>query len=278
MFNRFTYFSGTLQKKYSLDSPIISSGVGNDIRDSVWNYSLSTHNITGVTRVAREASFTVTTTDYDLLNELQQAYTVDVENGTPGVLYVDDWQQSAYLVKTQADAIRRGTLIVKITAVLLDGKWHRDTVTSFKTSYTSVDDNEWLNYPHDFPFNFGKQFDYATSLNVETLSKAPISLTVYGQATAPSITIGGNVYSVNVNVPTGGILKVNGLDRTVRLFDATGQESNVFSKASRKPGMDVFGELTTGANTVSWSRGFEFDVTVHEISGAPLWQETQFNA
>ncbi len=276
--NRLTYFSAAMQKEYSMDGVLAYAGTALDLRGNIWQYSLSTHDITGVTRIAREETFTLTTVSYEQMNELEQAYTVDVENGTPGILKIDDWQQSAYIVKTEASLVSPRVLQLKLTAVLLAGQWHRDTTVNFATSYASVTDDEWLNYPHDFPLNYGKQFDYARKLNVGTLSTAPVSLTVYGPVVNPSITIGGNIYTVNTSVPTGGVLKVDGLNRTVTLYDANGVASNVFSKAVMRQGENIFAELPNGDSDVAWSRSFIFDITVHETSGAPLWLKTKYNA
>ncbi|MFH6891579.1 hypothetical protein ACHEUQ_03255 [Alloscardovia omnicolens] len=276
--NRLAYFSPSTQKEYSMDGQLIYAGTALGLRGNIWSYSLGTHDITGVTRVAREETFTLTTTSYESMVELEQAYTRDVENGTPGTLRIDDWKQSAYLVKTTAETVTPVLLALKLIAVLLAGQWHRDKTTNFTTSYTSVDDDEWLNYPHNYPMNYGKQFDYARDITVDTLSDAPISFIIYGQVANPSITIGNNIYTVNTTVPLNGVLRVDGLNRTVTLIDAVGTETNVFAKAVMKPGEDIFAQLKTGTNTVAWSRGFVFDATVHETSGSPTWQKTQYNA
>ncbi|MFC0264924.1 hypothetical protein [Alloscardovia macacae] len=271
MLNRLAYFSASTQREYNLDGVLASAGTASSLRGSQFAYTLGTRDITGVSRIAYEASFSLTTTDFAYLDDVLSVFARDVEAGTPGRLRIDDWYQSAYIVDSEADKITPTLVSVKLKAVLLAGVWHRDTAVNFTTSYIPVDTRGDLDYPYNFSHDYAKTFDYATDITVDTLSGADISLTIYGQTVNPSITIGDNVYAVNVTVPSNGVLKVDGLTHTVTLYDADGMATNVFAKAKRETGSNIFHRLGSGVSTVAWNRGFNFDITVHETSGGPLW-------
>lgn len=271
---RLSYFSPSTQQWYDLDYDTMYSGTAPNIRGNIWSYNVAAHNITGVTRTAREETFVITTTDFVQITVLMQAYDNDVEVATPGIIRVDDWQQNAYIVKTEAETISPRLLQVTVTVILLDGVWHCDTEYSFQSTQNESDTNSHgLNYAHNYLHNYTSMGGTARTLTVNTLKPAPVTITIWGKVQNPSIRIGSNIYAVNTTIPQGAILTIDGMARTVIMTNPAGNKTNLFSKAKRESGAYIFEQLHAGANQITWNNQFDLQVTVHELSGYPEWKK-----
>ena len=242
------------------------------LRARVWGYSLASRGMTGITRKAREATVTVKIHDspatLDLLRRLADA---DMAAGTPGTLVADgEWEAKAWITKSEPQSITPTMVETQLTIVLADGVWRRPTMTHFTPRYDSGTAD--LDYP----------YDYAGMSILGTVTNAtgmpqPVKLTIFGPCVNPYIIIGTNRYEVDVTVPSGSRLEIDGTGdvRTVTMVSGTGLATNCFAQAVRGSGKDsgryVFQPLAPGTQPISWPGGFQFDLTVCEERSEPPW-------
>lgn len=162
----------------------------------------------------------------------------------------------------------------QLTIVLADGVWRRPTMTHFTPRYDSGTAD--LDYPYDYPHDFAGMALGAEIVN-DTSIPQPVKLTIFGPCTNPYVIIGTNRYEVDVTVPSGSRLEIDGTGdvRTVTMVSGTGLATNCFAQAVRGSGKDsgryVFQPLAPGTQSVSWPGGFQFDLTVCEERSEPPW-------
>lgn len=121
------------------------------------------------------------------------------------------------------------------------------------------------------PSNYGKKFDlrygyrYGTGLSGNTLNNthyapAPMIITFFGPATAPTITIDGVVYGADVILTATDRLVIDQLKHQVYIESDTGVKTSAFN--NRIKTSDVFAPIQTGAHTVVYSGDFSAAVTM----------------
>ena len=132
----------------------------------------------------------------------------------------------------------------------------------------------YLDYAYDYEYDYYVSSS-DTSVETSVLTPSNIKLTIYGAATNPAITIGGNVYQVNTTVPSGGYLTVDGREKTIVLTLANGTTQNAFADGVRGTGAGggsyIFEPIKSGLQSVSWDGSFGFDLGWYEEEGEPPW-------
>ena len=117
----------------------------------------------------------------------------------------------------------------------------------------------------------GKKYDlrygyrYGTGLSGNTINNthyapAPMVITFFGPAAAPTITIDGVQYGADVQLTATDRLVIDQLKHQVYIESDTGVKTSAFN--SRIKTSDVFAPIQTGAHTVVYSGDFSATVTM----------------
>lgn len=205
-------------------------------------------------------------------NELYDASAIDVDFEKPGRLYIGEWYMPGYIVESKKDRYwYTGTAAdYELSFLPVDQRWTMEHDYSFRA--TSGGDG--LNYPHGYPY------DYAAPSSVGVLDSpsampSPARITVFGPASNPRITIGGNRYEVDAEVPAGGLLIIDGIERKITVRTEYGIEENAFGKRVGKQkagcGTFVFEPVPPGSSIVSWDGSFCFGVRLFEQRDERRW-------
>lgn len=273
---RLSYISGTGTAEVCLDCRSALAGTAEGVRGREWGYSIGYRSIAAATRAARECTLSVTFLDLAVADELRRLADRDVAMATPGTLAIDGWTQRAYITAADPSSISRAHMAAKLTVVLLDGVWRKGHTVSFEKLTATAGDGEFLDMPYDLPYDLGVPLG-RRYVDVTGWGASPLRFTVYGPCFSPSVSIDGNLYSVEAVVPEGGHLVVDPLasPRSVTLVNADGSAVDVFSKARRGDGLGggeyIFEPVRPGTHEVVWDRSFGFDLTWYEEEGEPPW-------
>ena len=270
------YVSGTGRQAVELDALPVHVGTANDLRGREWDYSLRYRSITGVNRPAREVQLNAWILQRSEADRMRRVFDRDVANGTPGTFVAyGAWEQRGYVVAMDASGIYADVLAQKLTVVLLDGVWRKENIAHFDpNSGGGGSQYAYLDYTYNYSYDYSEN---AQPDEIEASDYVPsaVKIVVFGPATDPQVTIGGNLYEVDVTVPAGGYLLVDGLAKTVALVTANGTVTNVFDKAVRGTGEGggsyIFQPLPVGESAVVWDRTFGFDVHYYDEEGEPPW-------
>lgn len=210
-----------------------------------------------------------------LLDRLQQAFDHDVRSNKAGRLEIDEYYTHAFITTfgfSCDDSLGLWETEVDAKVLLPNPVWILESTRKFNPTDGNAE-RRGLNYPHNFPFNFCG--GVATRRIVNPLSwECPVRIVIYGEAHNPYVYIGDNRYEVDVDVPAGGLLIIDCLDKSkIELRDQYGNSTNVFDKrisGVKGSGTYIFEPIPSGENAVTWDGSFPFDVTLcGERSWAP---------
>lgn len=270
------YVSGTGRQAIELDALPVHVGTANDLRGREWDYSLRYRSITGVNRPAREVTMDAWILQRTEADRMRRIFDRDVACGTPGTFVAyGKWEQRGYVTAMDARGIYADTLAQRLTVVLLDGVWRKENIAHFDPEADDPgEEYGYLDYTHDYAYDYSENAK-PDSITASDYVPSAVKLVIFGPVTDPTVTIGGNLYQVDVTVPSGGYLLVDGLAKTVALVTANGTVTNVFDKATRGTGEGggsyIFQPLPVGESSVTWDRTFGFDVHYYDEEGEPPW-------
>lgn len=172
----------------------------------------------------------------------------DAEAGVAGWLRVGDYKMEGMFVASENLAFEYGygEMMRKMTFLSDNPVWRRDMVKVFEASQTR-----------------------AAIIN-ESYRSAPVTIEVFGSPSTntASVSIGDNVYEVDVAVPNGARLVIDGLEKTCTLIAADGTETNVLDKRAGKQvkgsGYYLFEEVASGHNVITSRTHSRLRITIHE--------------
>ena len=272
--NKLEYIPGKVPTRtVQMDGPISYVGTADNIRSRAWGYELGYRDLLSANRPAREVDATFHA-DYETLDELRRVADADVDAKMPGTFVAEgEWKQRGYIVSSDPSMIHWGRVETELKILLLDGAWWRLVSTSFGVS-DDESSSTYLDYQYDYQYDYS-QVIYASSVESSVLTPSDIRLVIYGPATNPFVNVGPNKYQVNVTVPSGGYVVVDGRDKTITLVLANGTVQNAFQYGVRGTGQGggqyVFEPLESGPQDVSWDGSFGFDLGWYEEEGEPPW-------
>ena len=266
MAGELAYVSGLTGKRFDVsDYETVDFEGALELRGREWDYTVRNGGLTGVSRKRREVSVDVHYGDASAFDSFMRA--VDADLG-------EVWTQSCYAVKSEASSHPGSSdPVCALSFVLLDGVWRHNADT---VSYQPVSGSALSGL--DLPTDMG--YDLAVSCPSCMVSNRmrvpmPFRLVIYGAVSNPSLTIGGNVYRLNGDVPAGAYVVVDSLKRSIMLHGADGSLRNVFSWGVRGSGLNrgqyVFQPIPAGSSVVELGSGFSFDLTIVEENGDPTW-------
>lgn len=261
------------------DSPYYADA--DAFREYEVDYSMVRNTVTRFTNDPANVTFPITISaktqeeGADLLDRLQQAFDHDVRANKAGRVEIDDYYTHAFVTTfglSCDDSFGLWEVEVETKVLVPDPVWILERKKEFKTARDD-DAAGGLNYPHNYPFNFysGVTVD---SIDNDLSWPCAVKIIVYGAASNPYIYIGDNRYEVDVEVPEGGLLIIDGLDKSqIELRDQYGNSQNVFNRrisGTQGSGTYIFEPIKSGVNPVTWDGSFNFDVILcGERSWAP---------
>lgn len=275
------YIPGTGGEEIALDdvdSALV--GVAEDLRSYEWHYSVEAASLDAASRLARESAVSCWMRRGASETALS-SFEADIEAGTPGTLVSGEWSQRAYVPKASLSRINPdGSVSADLTFVLLDGVWRRETLFHLPKGSGSDVENETLDYPHDYSYDFGTPSASGTYIDVPGLAPCDLRIRIYGYAVSPYVRIGGNVYQVSVVVHDGAILTIDSTRKSSMMGDSVtlrgkyGDVQDVFSKRLRGAegsGTYIFERLGHGTQQVTWPQSFDVDIVAIERRGGLPW-------
>lgn len=268
------YISGYDGSTVQLDAGSLHVGTADDLRGREWSYTLGHRGIGGAVRSSREASVELYSTDPAELDRARHIFDRDVQTGKVGELvYAGEWSTRALVVAQSPSTIYMDYTAAKLTVVLMDGTWRRKHEMHVPMP-SAVSGGGGLDYPHDYPYDYARP-EPPKSVKASEWGESAVGLRIYGPATNPAVTIGGNSYQVMREIADTERIEVDGLHRTVELVTLYGERINVAGDAVRGRGAGggsyIFQPLPPGESPVTSDGSFAFDVIWYDEEGEPPW-------
>lgn len=245
-----------------------------DLFDYEWDLVTSQSSVVGATRVLEKKDIKIlflNDTDPSYINRFLDIVDYDVRVRMPGLLEVDGYSRKCLIYSSKGDEQywKPGLMYRQLTAVMVDPDWMMSTEYVFESG--EENNSGAVNYPYNYPHNYSAPAKAESVVNGNT-SPSDFILRIYGPAVNPSVRIGGNLYSVNVDVDSGGYLTIDSSNNTIVNRTNYGEETNVFDPAiigRRGSGSFIFEKINPGVNLVEWSRAYKIALTIIEGRSEP---------
>lgn len=268
------YVSGYDGSTVQLGDGLMHVGEAVDVRSRQWSYTLGRNCIAGAMRAAREVAADLTCIGLEQLDRARHIFDRDVQTGAGGELvYAGEWRTRALVVAQSPSEVCRDLVTAALTIVLMDGVWRRKHEMHVPMPST-VAGGGGLDYPHDYPYDYARP-EPPKNVRASEWGESAVGLRIYGPATNPAVTIGGNTYQIMREVADTERIEVDGLHRTVELVTLYGHRINVAGDAVRGRGAGggsyIFQPLPPGESPVSSDGSFAFDLIWYDEEGEPPW-------
>lgn len=262
---RLVYRCGTSDKIIELDGTMNFFETALRIRSTQVNYDLGFRDISNLSHPASTARIDAIFLNFKEADEVFASFSADFEYKKPGTLVADGWEQRCYLEPPDPSGLSPFALKATMNCVLLDGVWRKPKLIHL---FPGTGDTEGTKtYPYTYPYRYASEYG-SRSIDVAGVLPATFLMCIFGKVSNPSIKIGRNLYRVNVNIPEGGYLLLDGRDCTAKMVTADGTVSNEFSKCVRGSGEGsgtyAWEKIRPGMSNVIWGDDFGFDLTVFE--------------
>ena len=249
----------------------------NDLRDYSWSYDTINSRISRFYRPVRSRKLPLVVlcnSDAEAVaakNRLHELAETDIEAKIPGKVFVGDYYTNGYITESVKSnyLVKKRLCNIELTLTSDDPAWYREqTHTFLPNSGSTVGIGGGTDYPYDYPYDYALALT-GRSIVCDSAGDSAFRLLIYGEASNPSVVIGGHIYTVNGAIGAGETLLIDSLTKTITLTTAKGNKINWFDKRGRED--YIFEPIPAGQNTVSWLGTFGFDLTVIEKRSEPRW-------
>lgn len=267
---RFKYVSEATGETFELDGNLNFAQTALSVRGSKSDYELGYRSIESESMPARSASLEITFLNLNEADRLVSIIDADRERNIPGRLIADKWEQRAALRGLDPSELTPSKLKASTECCLLDGVWRKPRLLHMLPN--SGDSEGTKRYTYQYPYRYASEYG---SRSITVLSKKSVAflMCIFGFVRNPTIRIARNVYTVNVTIPKGGYLLLDGRDCSATLVTADGVKSDVYALCVRGQGEGcgtyAWERIPAGSSPVSWDDTFGFDLTIFEERSAP---------
>lgn len=249
----------------------------NELRDYTWNYDVINNRISRFYRSIRSRKLPLIVKCHSMdeakqvKNRLLELAEADIYALLPGKVYINGYYTTGYITASAKKdyLINPQYCQIELTLTSTEPAWYTEKTHVFSSKQESP---AIAGTGADYPFDY--KYDYAVFIkNKQIVCDSIISnkfkLRIYGEATNPTITISDHQYIVNGMVKQGETLLIDGLNKTITLTTAQGNQVNWFNKRNRAS--YIFEPIQPGINDIRYNGSFDFDLTIVEERSEPKW-------
>lgn len=295
------YYENSNGRKIDLNAPPFLGVKSNDLFNYRWNYVTQGQAVQKIVKFEKamvERRFQVLISgdiEHNYLGNLElflQLTDVDINNLEMGKLWIDDYYLEGYIFASTKPKRYLNTTktIVELDIVCENGNWQSEEVYHFRVGREVPEEEEeytgyGIYYPYDYNYDYSAPFGKNTIVN-EAYFDTDFELTFFGVNTEPSITIGGNLYHVNLpnelQLEADDILVINSKKKTVTIRRTRLDEhdkpyvqtENVF--AYRDKQWNIFEKIKSGGNTVLKDENVAIDLKLFYERSEPKYTEAKW--
>lgn len=209
----------------------------------------------------------------DAIENFNSIIECDVVNTKAGKLYIGDYYMECFIHIVTPSKINlcNPYVTVKLTLVTESPVWVKSERYTFVSAATPTEGHDTKRYPHTYSYHYRPRIGQSV-LYSQLSMPAHYQIIIYGPVTNPSVTIGGNVYQVSVELLANEYLVIdysNTGTRTITVYHQDGQSEDKFGARSKQ--FSVFTKINPGRQPVLWSGDFAFDIILFDERSQPKW-------
>ena len=204
-----------------------------DVLDSAWECELVNGRVSGARRAPTTSALTVyvdaptEAAGVEARNRLEDVLDAGAAEGRLGRLRAGEWYTRCLCTAQGKDAWWFDGRYFEARLQLLrpDPVWTREQAQDFAIDRSGQAPALGKDYPCDYPYDYTARRTVKGYV-LDARSPAACRITVYGPAKSPYVWIGANRYGVDADVPAGGLLVVDGREKSVVLYDIDGNATD----------------------------------------------------
>jgi len=246
----------------------------NDVRNYEWQYEGAGTTVSSFFRglVDKSIPYTIYGSESEaaaLKNRLSEIAEEDVLSRKPGRLYVGNAYLSCYITANHKEVYLQGKNLLSgvLNVLSLTDMWITEVKNSFEVEAVSSG-GSGKGYSYNYPYNYGSD-GLSRELKNDHYADCDFTMTLYGYASNPKVSIGENDYQLNLTIQKGEYVTIDSRTKTIEKMRTDGIMENVFSK--RDETAYIFQKIPPGRSNVVWNNQFGFDITFYMERSEPLW-------
>lgn len=252
-----------------------------ELFDYEWKYesvesSAVSGRITSFAKEITERPFTLSILNYSresyeaAINRFFETVEYDVLNKTPGKLYIGNQYQRCYFIASEKTGWEYDIELLDVDGTYVAERpfWITEQNYTFNPS-SGEPMGEYLDFLFDVPFDLTGDAAGIGNIQIDHYATCNFLLTVYGPCTNPRISIGGNIYEIEIKLDTGEYLQIDSLAGTAIRTKVGGQRVNELNNRAKE--YELFSLIQPGYNVVSWDGSFGFDLVIYIERSEPEW-------
>ncbi len=247
-----------------------------DLHDYAWNVTKKNDRITGIaytTTTKKLVAVIKCSTDAEGIaarNKLLEITEKDVLALQYGKIIIGDYYMRCYVTASSKTdyLINKQYMVATLTITTDLPYWIKETAFNFVGQEDTEDTSGGLDYPFDYPHDYHNSVSSRSIKNTGFMA-TNFRMVINGACINPAVYVGGHLYQVNCTVAADQHLIIDSVNKTIKLIDKDGTETNVFN--SRNKASYVFEKILAGQSMVSWPGNFAFSIVLLEERSEPKW-------
>lgn len=210
------------------------------------------------------------------IDDITDSFENDVVNMMPGRFWYGGYYIDGYVKKS---SVKKSGTWNNWTDVTTDiycpyPFWTKErTKNFFPYSADKGEEYGFLDYPHDFLYDYSRQRKGSQNWSVDHFTNSNFKMVIYGPCTNPKITINGNVYQIFDTLEASEYIIVESRGKTIYKHLSNGTVQNIFWKRGKDN--SVFNQIPPGDLLINWNAEFGFDLTVYMERSVPEWTSSE---
>lgn len=206
----------------------------------------------------------------ETINELHDAWELDIISQCAGKLYWNDWYAECFIISTNTypDKATGGTRD-DINILIPSGFWVKEAHAEF-LKQEMPQDNNGFDFSFDFKFDFTLSEKGYQLWQIEHKRENEFRMIIQGPCDNPLIYINEHPYQVFTTLEEGDYITIESRNHTVIKTMRNGQKINLYNSRQKTP--SIFDKIPSGNNSVNWNGEFAFQIICYLERGEPRWQ------
>ena len=214
--------------------------------------------------------FTDKTKYHAAIDYLYEVFEKDILANSPGKLHFCGSYLNCYITVSEKSNWESDIFMTLSLNLLTDGVWMTEVGYVFENRGITSSNNKF--YPGKYPYRYANGMNNTYIINPH-FADSNFKLILYGPVVNPQISIGGNIYLVNIVLEANERLEIDSSLGTVIKVMSTGEQVSAFHNRQKK--RNFFKKIPPGRQSVVWPGNFAFDLILYEERSEPKWNTLQ---
>lgn len=204
-----------------------------------------------------------------LRNRMFEIFEKDVLEMQHGKLIIGDYYLKCFVTgsrKTDYMTNRR-YMTVELTVETDYPEWVKETKYEYAPDKL-IEENIYLDYPLKYQYDYHNGLMQKMIVN-DSFMPCNFEIIVHGPCIDPIITIGNQIYEVNIELKESEYMIINSINKKLQKVLEDGTKESAFTYRNRD--FYIYKKIPEGVHNVLWNGLFNFSITLFDERSEPKW-------